>query len=857
METISKMKRAASSVDSNLSEDGEVPPKKTRQNESVGLFKYDASAFKDDSQKTEEYDINDALTTLSSQDSLPLLESIESLGDNEYVNTKSGDSQNTNGTHTFLRHSQIKTSQNNKVCKNYLTRLTKIPSIQQDAEVICSVIPHANFCTVYKKLEQNRGTANRMDIVFTEILDSTEDLNETRKHESEKPNESTDAKTREHSIAAKDLGKDDAGGDKKLVCSHPEESIFDEVSLVVKAIPDSNPNEVYDMLEVLEVGSDRVNQVVKQLKEKNNMAAKYSLKKDDSLPDDPALRNDPVFRDMRIISKMFPGKDRNEIYAYVEAHHDKSDRVQRVIEELLKSENSSQDQSLSQDITEPDCSKLAHTVRGAFRLQDEVDDLREIFPDCDPNYIFEELEKRSDDQERVKNLAGHMFERRNYPKLKDVLARQSKLALKNRLTRLKFNMEIFLSKFPDPLKTFYDCDKKMTENYKNHCLIQLKNDFPRLKDGYMKTVLESHNHHYTPVRKELQSQQAHLSDTGRQSKKIRSQQRESQIPLPEEPDEFFFHELLFYENEGRIKEHFKVKEEERQLQVLLAKEKGELYECGCCFDDECLFEDLFACADGHLFCKECVRRSTETALGEGKTRFPCLTGACDHDVPLSSLQLLLPSSLFSRLLRNLQEEEVQKAGIPDLETCPHCSFAAIMPDPNNKVFHCLNTECLKETCRFCKEPNHVPLKCNEVEKQGETNMRTYIETRISEAMLRQCHRCKKRFYKDTGCNKMTCTCGASSCYVCREPDIDYDHFSEHPDCGNIEQAEVIHKREMEKAAEEAKEQYLRDHPDAAQLSLTYDPIKYIEQWMLIMIMAVMKIVVIMTLSMTMTITKST
>lgn len=56
-------------------------------------------------------------------------------------------------------------------------------------------------------------------------------------------------------------------------------------------------------------------------------------------------------------------------------------------------------------------------------------------------------------------------------------------------------------------------------------------------------------------------------------------------------------------------------------------------------------------------------------------------------------------------------------------------------------------------------------------------MRTFIENKLSEAMLRTCHNCSKRFMKEIGCNKMTCVCGASMCYVCREPDIDYDHFT--------------------------------------------------------------------------------
>ena len=82
------------------------------------------------------------------------------------------------------------------------------------------------------------------------------------------------------------------------------------------------------------------------------------------------------------------------------------------------------------------------------------------------------------------------------------------------------------------------------------------------------------------------------------------------------------------------------------------------------------------------------------------------------------------------------------------------------------------------TCfRLCREDNHVPLRCEEIEKRKDTDMRTFIEKRVTEAMIRKCHRCDKHFIKDVGCNKMTCVCGATSCYVCRAKDINYNHFN--------------------------------------------------------------------------------
>ena len=61
--------------------------------------------------------------------------------------------------------------------------------------------------------------------------------------------------------------------------------------------------------------------------------------------------------------------------------------------------------------------------------------------------------------------------------------------------------------------------------------------------------------------------------------------------------------------------------------VEAARASGELHECGCCYDDEVLFEDMVPCTSGnHLFCKTCVRRQAEELIGQMKSKFPCLSG---------------------------------------------------------------------------------------------------------------------------------------------------------------------------------------------------------------------------------------
>jgi hypothetical protein len=43
---------------------------------------------------------------------------------------------------------------------------------------------------------------------------------------------------------------------------------------------------------------------------------------------------------------------------------------------------------------------------------------------------------------------------------------------------------------------------------------------------------------------------------------------------------------------------------------------------------------------------------------------------------------------------------------------------------------------------------------------------------------RECPKCKNKFVKTDGCNKMSCSCGAKICYICRVIIDDYTHFDQ-------------------------------------------------------------------------------
>lgn len=84
-----------------------------------------------------------------------------------------------------------------------------------------------------------------------------------------------------------------------------------------------------------------------------------------------------------------------------------------------------------------------------------------------------------------------------------------------------------------------------------------------------------------------------------------------------------------------------------------------------------------------------------------------------------------------------------------------------MPNQDDKVFKCQNPNCLKESCRFCKEESHIPLRCNEVEKKGKRDLRLVREEAMANARIRKCVSCNTPYFKDEGCNKIVCSCKAS------------------------------------------------------------------------------------------------
>jgi hypothetical protein len=96
----------------------------------------------------------------------------------------------------------------------------------------------------------------------------------------------------------------------------------------------------------------------------------------------------------------------------------------------------------------------------------------------------------------------------------------------------------------------------------------------------------------------------------------------------------------------------------------------------------------------------------------------------------------------------------------------------------------LNVECF--TCKSfycvnCNEPAHKDRTCEDIqaEKARLQDPLVRAERAMTMAVARECPSCKTPFVKFDGCNKIKCSCGVMSCYVCRTQVQDYNHFCGH------------------------------------------------------------------------------
>ncbi|KAJ8678921.1 hypothetical protein QAD02_014708 [Eretmocerus hayati] len=411
-----------------------------------------------------------------------------------------------------------------------------------------------------------------------------------------------------------------------------------------------------------------------------------------------------------------------------------------------------------------------------------------ILPDACPETMRKFVEQNHENVDTMQQLVENFLEDGNYTKRDQYFATKKVRENLEQYTSA-FSVKEFLNKFPEPFEYFEDVDRPTV--YDEMALGFLKNKYLCYNVEYIMETYSNNNYNLSLTDRNLNRG---LHDTA--MKLVPIQMKDAPISL--------LQEIAFIENRAQLQSYLHKEAEEMRILKL----QKLLLECQCCYS-ECKPYDIVECEDGHLFCTRCIIRGTEVAISQGQAKIECFTD-CGAEISLPTLRKVLPSDTYEALFKIHQEEELRVANLENLEKCRFCSYSMELA-PEIEIFTCKNPECMKITCRLCQKPNHLPFKCKDVLDKDKA--RHQIEEAMSKALIRYCHKCQKPFVKLDGCNKMTCPCGASMCYLCHQPISDYNHFERAGGCQTHTNSAIFDQERIEMSRVQTTARIQRDFPD--------------------------------------------
>ncbi|KAM0787395.1 hypothetical protein ACM66B_003480 [Microbotryomycetes sp. NB124-2] len=221
-----------------------------------------------------------------------------------------------------------------------------------------------------------------------------------------------------------------------------------------------------------------------------------------------------------------------------------------------------------------------------------------------------------------------------------------------------------------------------SKSYKTELVKHLKSTYPSVPTSTIRSFIAEDCQSYEELRTELETWSN--SSSGFKKAFLRWFERPHQPEAVRDRD--LRQEIWEFEARERLALSAKDEREARRLNKEWTAE-SDLYECGCCFDDELTFEDVVCCRSGqHFFCRSCVRRQV-SQLVVGDARFEngynvqCMsTRGCHATFARDELDRTLDRDLLKRLDQRIAQaelENIETSGTATVLRCPFCSYAEL------------------------------------------------------------------------------------------------------------------------------------------------------------------------------------
>ncbi|KAH6896008.1 hypothetical protein B0T10DRAFT_587620 [Thelonectria olida] len=172
--------------------------------------------------------------------------------------------------------------------------------------------------------------------------------------------------------------------------------------------------------------------------------------------------------------------------------------------------------------------------------------------------------------------------------------------------------------------------------------------------------------------------------------------------------------------------------------------------CVCCGDDY-RFYDVARCPCSHEYCRNCLAELFRNSMTDESLYPP---RCCRQQIPLDPNRPFLPSYLVGEFLAKKAElDETNRTYCHE----PTCS--TFIPTQTIKGDVGLCSKCSKQTCAICKGASHQ----GDCPQDHATQELLRLAT---ENGWQRCRSCARVVELGTGCNHITCWCGAEFCYIC-------------------------------------------------------------------------------------------
>jgi len=214
------------------------------------------------------------------------------------------------------------------------------------------------------------------------------------------------------------------------------------------------------------------------------------------------------------------------------------------------------------------------------------------------------------------------------------------------------------------------------------------------------------------------------------------------------------------------------------LRMKASYQRPKKTECSCCCEEE-LEENAIKCDAGHAVCVKCfVCYSRNMMYQQKSTKFKCIdcNHQCAHLYEYSKFEHAYTEQL-KKEYANVQKFEsmmdvVNEDPSIELKQCSHCyECVDIGGTTTRNEMTCVY--CGKDTCLLCNEKSHNGKPC-----EINTSERLSKEEKLTIENSIKCTKCHNRIMKEDGCNKLTCICKNTYCFVCKTQISKdrYDHY---------------------------------------------------------------------------------